>query len=96
MKLKNIFKKNKPIEEMGIINLTFKMPLISFIHHFKSHHSWEANFSEKELDEIEKSIKKAREGKSQNLVFEDELTAYLKDFEFYKSEYLKKLKGGKK
>ncbi len=96
MNLKNIFKKNKPIEEMGVINLTFKMPLISFIHHFKSHHSWEVNFSEEELNKIENSIKKAREGKSQSLVFEDELTAYLKDFEFYKEEYLKKLKGDKR
>ena len=94
MILKNIFKKNKPIEEMGIINLTFKMPLISFIHHFKAHHSWEVNFSEKELDKIEKSIKKAREGKSQDLVFEDGLTEYRKNLEFYKNEYLKKMKGG--
>ena len=91
----NIFRKNKnkPIEEMGTINLTFKMPLVSFIHHFKSHHSWEVNFSEKELDKIEKSIKKARGGKSQDLIFEDELTAYLKNMEYFKNEYFKKMKG---
>ncbi len=96
MILKNIFRKEKPIEEIGTISLTFKMPLISFLQHFKKSMGWEVNFSEKELDKIEKAVKKAREGKSQNLIFEDELVKYLQNLEFYKEEYLKKMKGGRK
>ena len=63
---------------MGTINLTFKMPLINFINYFKSKHNWEVRFSDSELDEVEKSIKKAKDGKSQDLVFEDGLKEYLK------------------
>ncbi len=80
MKIKNIFRKEKPIEEMGTISLTFKMPLINFLQHFKGNMSWEVNFSEKELDKIEKSVKKAKEGKSQDLVFEDEFTQFVEYF----------------
>ena len=78
MKMKNIFKKEKPIEELGTINLTFKMPLINFLNYFRSNNKWEVGFSDSELDKIEKSIKKAREGITQDLVFEDGLNEYLK------------------
>ncbi len=67
----NIFKKKKEIE-MGKISLTFKMSLINFISYFKSHHSWEVQFEDNELDRIIEAIKKARKGKSQDLVFEDD------------------------
>ncbi len=96
MKLKNIFRREKPIEEMGTISLTFKMPLISFLQHFKRSMGWEVNFSENELNKIEKAVKKAREGKSQDLVFEDELAEYLQNLEHFKDEYLKKMRGGEK
>ena len=84
--MKNIFKKDTPIEEIGTISLTFKMPLISFLQHFKQSMGWEVNFSGKELDRIEKAVKKAREGKSQDLVFEDELAEYLKQLSQNKDE----------
>ncbi len=70
MKLKNIFHKKTEIET-GTISLTFKMPLINFLNYFKSNHDWSISFSDDELTEIEKAVKKAREGKSQELIFED-------------------------
>lgn len=71
MKILNIFRKKK-IEE-GKINLTFKMPLINFISHFGSSHSWSINFNDGELEKIIEAIKKAKKGKSQDLIFTDEL-----------------------
>ena len=67
----NIFKKKKEIET-GTISLTFKMSLINFISYFKSHHNWEVQFEDNELDRIAEAIKKARKGKSQDLVFKDD------------------------
>lgn len=66
----NIFKKKEI--ETGKISLTFKMPLINFLNYFKSNHAWSINFSDEELDEIEKAVKNARKGKSQELIFEDD------------------------
>lgn len=71
MKLKDLFKKKEV--ENGKISLTFKMPLINFVNNFKSSHSWSINFNDEELEKIIKAIKGARKGKSQNLIFEDEL-----------------------
>jgi len=67
----NIFKKKKEIET-GKISLTFKMSLANFISYFKSHHNWEVQFNDDELNTIIEAIKKVRKGKPQDLVFEDD------------------------
>ncbi len=58
--------------EMGDISLTFKMPLINFLNYFTSNNSWNINFNDGELDKLEEAVKRARKGKSQELLFEDD------------------------
>ncbi len=70
MKLKMFGKKEEV--EMGDISLTFKMPLINFLNYFKSNNSWEVTFNDGELDKLEEAVKRARKGKSQELLFEDD------------------------
>lgn len=83
MNLKNIFGKKKEIET-GNISLTFKMPLINFLNYFKSNHDWSISFNDKELNKIVEAIKKARDGKSQKLVFGDNNKTEKRDERGYK------------